>query len=113
MYLQCFEPQYNFRLAKMTEKNIQMNGLEKIDLANKFDTLLEDKKQELYDKYGQDTVEEEIKRCRLVELIKDNDIKTLDQVVVANDFVELFTNNKAQTSNQIMKDIKKMLSGDA
>lgn len=84
-----------------------MNGLEKIALGKRFDELSDTQKEDLYDKYGEDVVNEELERCRLAGFINDNDDISSPG---AQSIADLFTSNEIEkSSDDIMEDIKKML----
>jgi hypothetical protein len=84
-----------------------MNGLDKIKLGRRFDDLSDEQKEELYNKYGEDVVNDEVERCLLAGLIHDDDNLTS---INAQSLVNLFTSDEIEKySNDIMEDIERML----
>ena len=85
-----------------------MNGLEKIKVAEKFDTLSDTQKQILYNKYGEDMVKEEMRRCKIVDEIINLSADELEKTVSTAELLDLFTNKKFDKYNEILKDIEDM-----
>jgi len=83
-----------------------MNGLEKIKMIKKFGALSDSQKQKLYDTYGKDFVEKDIKRCKLIEQLLNGD----DDSVSGDDCFNLFAGfyGSGDKSGQLWNDIKNM-----
>jgi len=91
-----------------------MNGIEKIELVKKFVELSDDKKEDLYNKYGKNSVEEEIKRCNAVDAIMGSsdtgDAKDKIDKINGGDLAGLFNlSSNVKMSNKIIEDIKKLI----
>jgi len=87
-----------------------MNGFEKIEIGKKFDTLSDEQKDELYNKYGKDIVDEEIARCKVAASLASTDSAAIADVDVT-DMINLFSKKASEEFGEtlkILQDIRDM-----